>query len=222
MTIQLTETRVTTLGQVPPTRKPDLEHLEWLLTSRTEIQQTLLAFYRFIRENPRGLKHDAEYDVTQLFVAAGFSLWRAVFLSETARDWDTVYPNLEQFLATVISDNAITYQDDKRYRSWTVTYYLENAKFRLLELVPLVREITPNFKLPPLFMIPLRDGPMLLGRTRSTRVAWEFTHRALCLLFQVYNPKFAYIDPWSRPRKRAKSGKLASRTAQQVTFGQIK
>jgi hypothetical protein len=175
----------------------DLEHLEWLVAARTEIQKSLLALLVFIKKQDSSAQKpsDEHYHVTQMFVATAFSLWRAVFLAETARDWDKANSSLENFLATVVRDNAITYQDDKRYRAWTVTYYLENAKFRLSEVIRSMKQTIPDFKLPKNFWIPWRDGPSLLAQVKSTRTDWDSTHRSFCLLFQILDPSFEYDDP---------------------------
>lgn len=48
-----------------------------------------------------------------------------------ARQQDAIRESQEKFLEKTITDNSITFNDDKLNRHWTVEYYLENAKLRL-------------------------------------------------------------------------------------------
>ena len=43
----------------------------------------------------------------------------------------------EEFLGTVIRDNAINFPQDRDTREWTVGYYLNNANLRLQKLAQL-------------------------------------------------------------------------------------
>jgi hypothetical protein len=104
----------------------DLDHLEWLIGRRSDVQHTLLALYKFISS-----RNDDIFDHADDLIASAFSLWRAVFLAEVERDWTSVNKGQRDFLAKVIADNAISYADDKSTRAWSVAYYLDNAKFRL-------------------------------------------------------------------------------------------
>jgi hypothetical protein len=130
------------------TKTPDLSHLAWALEQRVEIQRTLLELYRFVRANtPEALRStpSGEYDFVKPMlldhlIAAGFSLWRAVFLSESDRDFVLIYKSQEKFLENVLTNNVITYTDDKTNRAWTVSYYLENAKHRLAAAMNLAEE----------------------------------------------------------------------------------
>jgi hypothetical protein len=80
------------------TKKPDLSHLAWALEQRLEIQRTLLELYRFVRSNPSLTLRSTpsgEYEFVKPMlldhlIAAGFSLWRAVFLSESDREFVSI------------------------------------------------------------------------------------------------------------------------------------
>jgi len=113
-------------------KKPDIEHLRWAVDQRAEIQRTLLALYGYVRKNKpsAGYANPRDYILDHL-VGASFSLWRAVFLAETFRSDESIRDSQEGFLAKVISDNSITFGDDKINRAWTVGYYLDDAKLRI-------------------------------------------------------------------------------------------
>jgi hypothetical protein len=78
--------------------KDEIEHMQWLIKHRSEIQLTLLALYEYVHmphiANPT-LHHPLLIDH---LVAAAFSLWRAVFLAETERDWETISKGQKDFL----------------------------------------------------------------------------------------------------------------------------
>ena len=40
----------------------------------------------------------------------------------------------ERFLEIVVRDNAINYPQDRETREWTVGYYLNNARFRVVQM----------------------------------------------------------------------------------------
>jgi hypothetical protein len=123
--------------------KPDLEHLEWAIDQRAKIQHTLLALYKFVRDNSPDQLGLVTMSLLDDLIAAAFSLWRAVFLSESNREWTSIHKSQENFLASVITNNAITYSDDKRNRDWTISYYLENAKHRIKSAHLKAEEIAP-------------------------------------------------------------------------------
>lgn len=112
--------------------KPDIKHLAWAIDQRAQIQRTLLAFYGMIRERPQNQYPSWwEEHLNDHFLAAGFCLWRAVFLADKPRDLESVVAAQERFLTQVLSTNAITFPDDRTNSAWTVTFYLENAKLRI-------------------------------------------------------------------------------------------
>jgi hypothetical protein len=89
------------------------------------------------------LKEDSnERSALGLLVGSAFSLWRAAFLSNTHRDWDSIREHAQLFLQTVVRDNAITFQDDRRTQSFMVGYYLHNARYRIFRIVRWLPECT--------------------------------------------------------------------------------
>jgi hypothetical protein len=162
-------------------KEPDTTHLKWLVEKRSDIQRTLLVLYEYVRsDQPRD---PVAVRILDHLIAAAFSLWRAVFLAETDRDWQSVFESQRAFLASVVTDNAITYQDDKRNRAWTVGYYLENAKLRLGAAHQIANAHSKY--IPP-------KVPELLRLTGSepvlTRYEWESVHSALCLVINALSP----------------------------------
>lgn len=179
--------------------KPDFEHLVWAVDQRAEIQRTLLAIYKVIRTHtPPQYGYDKMHILNDL-IGAAFSLWRAVFLAETFRDVKTIHENQEAFLEKLITDNAISFTDDKANRNWTVGYYLDNAKFRLQQASSYSdqqnKTTTLGETVRPLLQLKGTMGAHL------TRNEWESVHCALRLIFKVIEPdieieaRFPHLQP---------------------------
>jgi hypothetical protein len=164
---------------------PDEEHLAWAIDQRAEVQHTLRALYGFVRHHPPPtLDLDARYLLDHL-VGAAFSLWRAIFLADTFRDDIHIHQSQEAFLLKVITDNTITFADDKANRYWTVEYYLENAKFRLARAIAYADHHKGIRLTEPLMPFLRLRGT--LG-AELTRYEWESAHYALRELFKVIAP----------------------------------
>lgn len=171
-------------AEKPVVKKPDLDHMAWAIEQRAEVQRTILALYEYVRGG-LGLRKRNEIQLLDLLIGAAFSLWRAVFLADKFRDTASVHQDQEKFLEKLITDNAITFVDDKNHRSWTVAYYLENAKYRLIRAVD-VNIIGKNQK---------ADRDLLLGHLRIsgsyvelTRYEWESAHFVLRRMLKHLNP----------------------------------
>lgn len=109
---------------------------EWLVPRRSQIQTALLDLYTIIRNRKKRAAAIFQFLwMCRLLTAAGFSLWRAVFLARQP----TVplsYSEMETYLRTVINDNTITYRDDKN--AWSYFFYINTARASLLEVYHLV------------------------------------------------------------------------------------
>ena len=81
-----------------------------------------------IRVNPR---HNA---IAQLLVGASFSLWRAVFLTDMPLELDDALTAAKGFLEKVVSDNAIGFSDEKKFKRWTAGFYVSHIEYRLYHL----------------------------------------------------------------------------------------
>jgi hypothetical protein len=166
------------------TEKPDIEHLRWAIDQRANVQHTLLAHYAYVRRS-RSREGWVEPKLLDHCIAAAFSLWRAVFLAEIVRTYDNIDKAQEEFLASVISTNAITFGDDRRNSAWTVSFYLENAKHRLAQAHDIVSHHIPdaasNEILPLLRLVGEND-------ISHTRYEWECVHCALRKIFKIIDP----------------------------------
>jgi hypothetical protein len=77
--------------------------------------------------------------------SVSFSLWRAVFLADRTDVEEATFSDALKFLELLISDNAISYAQDKLTREWTFVYYINNARARLVALAESSPDILPNF-----------------------------------------------------------------------------
>jgi hypothetical protein len=169
--------------------KLDPDHMKGLVNSRAAIQETLLHLYLFVRrigESPDSISAKTEA-VASLLAGAAFSLWRAVFYSDSAGEPAQSLSRLEEFLASVVNDNAITYQDEKRYRDWTYVYYYSNARLRIWATRSFLSEEQFTDEVRESMDLTALDGP----RSREQiRIEWEHAHYALRHVFHTINPEF--------------------------------
>jgi hypothetical protein len=119
------------------TREHDLSpgHFTWLVDGRSANQRSTLELYKLISGNERKLNSNAELQkAAQELTGVAFSLWRAVFLSDTSGEYEDQLAVLKKFLTSLIADNTVLYVTDKNARNWSFRYYLDNAVHRLHEL----------------------------------------------------------------------------------------
>jgi hypothetical protein len=72
--------------------------------------------------------------VAQNLVAVCFSLWRAAFLADKTGTRHAVLQDARTFSGKMLTDNAITYPQDRSAREWTFNYYMNGAKDCLMHL----------------------------------------------------------------------------------------
>jgi hypothetical protein len=163
----------------------DEAHLVWIVEARSSIQHLLLSQFLYARNRER--IDSTDQAIFDHLVGAAFSLWRAVFLSDTPRSLDVQAAALERFLESVVRDNAITYQDDKINNAWTVGYYLTNARLRLIAAAKLKREWKLEV-IPGLIRV-LEGGT---GEDKNeTQVEWLWTYVTLGNIFKEINPTYS-------------------------------
>jgi hypothetical protein len=107
-----------------------LTDVAWLVSARNEIQSLMFRLER------RWDKLDA--NTRQFALGAAFSLWRAVFLiydDDTDRPLEIPESDAKSFLNRVIVTNTIGFGDDRTYRRWSGGYYVNNAMYRISELI---------------------------------------------------------------------------------------
>jgi hypothetical protein len=106
--------------------------LAWLVEARNEIQGLMFRLHQrwdVLDESAR-----------QFALGAAFSLWRAVFLIadhdvERRLDNPDLDAHAKRFLERVIRTNAINFVDDLRFQEWSSGYYVNNARYRVTELL---------------------------------------------------------------------------------------
>jgi hypothetical protein len=183
---QVSELSAKLEGSKKPIRQPDLVHHEWAIDQRAKIQHKLLALYRqVLKTDPK----QADWTLTYLsdhLISAAFSLWRAVFLAENVRDEAPILEAQKNFLETVISTNAITFPDDRRNSAWTVSFYLENAKHRIMAAHHLAEHYFKGERLDMVLPLVRLKGT---NDVKLTRYEWESIHAALRILLKILDPK---------------------------------
>jgi hypothetical protein len=170
--------------------KPDIAHLRWAIEERANIQQTLLALYDFLRNTMPNLQNPLENLFFDHMIAAAFSLWRAVFLAERDRDTQSLRKAQEDFLATVISTNAITFSDDRSNSAWSVGFYLENAKHRILSAQQLALANPYEFSQERGHLPTIERLVHIRGdQVSHLRYEWQAAHAALRMLLRIEDPR---------------------------------
>jgi len=119
----------------------------WLVDQRAKIQATFLDLYK-CSSSPlvNASSIEPHWATAWAFLGgAAFSLWRAVFLAETAEsgpdDWPAIHNNATHFLGEVIRTNTITFTHDDKMRVWTCRYYLHNAYCKLAAAISALRSV---------------------------------------------------------------------------------
>jgi hypothetical protein len=175
-------------------KKSDIEHLCWAVEQRAEIQRTLLALLEYVRGHKQTAADFVPNYLVNHLIGAAFSLWRAVFLAETYRTEESIRDKQEAFLTKVVSDNAITFGDDKMNRDWTFGYYVDDAKLRIERASSFadhhLKSDTRRLILPKLRLVGFRGVPL-------TEFEWESTHYGLRLLLGKLDPstKVKPVEP---------------------------
>jgi len=145
------------------TREPNLSpgHFTWLVDGRSANQRSTLKLYRIISDGERRLNSNAElHEAAQELTGIAFSLWRAVFLSDTSGEYADQLADVKNFLVSLISDNVVLYVTDKNARNWSFRYYLDNAVHRLTKLSRSARPL------------PFVDGSDLLKAAETEKDEW--------------------------------------------------
>jgi hypothetical protein len=116
----------------------DVEWARWSLDARTAIQSALLNLV-VCSESLYLQVGDRAEQFCQLS-AAGFSLWRAAFLSGLAarphfagREAASQAAHATDIISKVVATNTVTFADDVRAQFWMGQYYIDNAGYRLDE-----------------------------------------------------------------------------------------
>jgi hypothetical protein len=120
----------TATAKVEDDLSPD--HLRRLVQQRSANQELSLELFLMLKSHAEVLSKDsASRNIAQALVAASFSLWRAVFLSDKVTGSTNVLAAAESFLGGLVLHNTVAYQQDRNARNWTFNYYVNNARYRL-------------------------------------------------------------------------------------------
>jgi hypothetical protein len=155
------------------------EDLTWLVAQRSRNQDLLLELCLFGRSQAdQLLVDDRARTVFHLLVGAAFSLWRAVFLAERNTDTKVLLDQSQLFLETLVADNAIGYYQDKKLQAWSAGYYLNNAYYRVQEVIELLRDegALGGAQLPEFARFEEQVQRSMVSTDR--RSAWEAAHDA--------------------------------------------
>lgn len=126
-------------------------------------------------------------------IAAAFSLWRAIFLTEVERT-DANHHNAQiRFLKKVITTNSIAFQDDLNSSTWSLGFYMENAIHRVLAAHLNVQEVRKDA----FFDKAIQNIVTYhVNTVKRTRREWTGVHKALRETFKLLNPSSTLsIDP---------------------------
>jgi hypothetical protein len=79
-------------------------------------------------------KNKKSSEQAQVLASVCFSLWRAAFLADRTGTHEARLQAAQAFLGKMLTDNAITYPQDRASREWTFSYYMNCARDGLLSL----------------------------------------------------------------------------------------
>jgi hypothetical protein len=121
---------------------PSPEHLKWVIEGRAKNQTASLNLYALMLDYKEQIRKKKLATAAQDLAAVCFSLWRAVFLADRTGKLQAKMMDVENFVAKMLTDNAIAFAQDRSAREWTFNYYIDNALFRLEKL----QEYWPDLK----------------------------------------------------------------------------
>jgi hypothetical protein len=110
------------------------DHISWLVKSRSQNQEITLKLFLVMKDNEDELKNNWDLgNFAQALAGVCFSLWRAVFLSDIADEFEPNYTvsAAQSFLGNLILHNMVAYPQDRNTRDWSYLYYINNARYRL-------------------------------------------------------------------------------------------
>ena len=106
--------------------------MAWLINSRARNQRSALSLHVLLEAHFVKIKTTvANTKKSQILTAICFSLWRAAFLADKTGIRENTIKDVRAFLGKMLTDNAITYQQDRASREWTFNYYVNNARENL-------------------------------------------------------------------------------------------
>jgi hypothetical protein len=125
---------------------PDHAHLDWLIRSREANQRASLRLHKLLDTHFDKIKNEKKTlsIQAQVLTSVCFSLWRAAFLADKTGTHEATLQHAQAFLGKMLTDNAITYPQDRASREWTFNYYVEAARNGLLILAKAWPGVAPT------------------------------------------------------------------------------
>lgn len=156
---------------------PNHQHLEWLIESRAANQRSTLSLHALLDTHFEALHQSPDQaKVIQLLAAVCFSLWRAAFLADKTGIREDTLDDVRNFLGKMLTDNAITYPQDRTSREWTFNYYMNSARSFLLEPA----------KVWPVVADTLSSKKTVKNGTSSSSRRWDRHQEALCVALENF------------------------------------
>jgi hypothetical protein len=156
-----------------------------MVNARSLIQPELIELLQFQRKYRENLFPSLYIRVAALLASTGFALWRAAFLFEQEQGEHGKYlSNIQTFISKIISDNMITFSDDKN--TWSLWHYIGVARSSLLEALHLLKRDPESYKME---ILRSRFGdPPLLSATSAAQ--WNELFEAMQLIREVLTAQF--------------------------------
>ncbi|WHZ25313.1 MAG: hypothetical protein OJF51_000108 [Nitrospira sp.] len=158
----------------------ETDNFSWLIKARTSNQEALLRLYRLnITDN----SNPVSQQTYTLLVGAGFSLWRAAFLSDVTRETHKIAEDARKLIKRLIQDNSVGYPQDRETREWMAGYYINNAIWRLLIAWKFIKEEANEPT--PQALVSLKDFDERGAENESPVDLWNSSHEALCAILHI-------------------------------------
>jgi hypothetical protein len=174
---------------------------EFLVPARNNIQKHLLRVQKLIGypKEDVGPKARARYELVGALIGAVFSLWRAVFQSlNPLRQENAGLEAGRDFLNKIIKDNAAQYTTE--LNPWSLGFYLNNARYRLVEMERRLRKKGIKVDSELKALIP-RMKKLVRGFTKDAPEEWIDCFKAMTL---IINAVEAHFDKPTSQRTRNK------------------
>jgi hypothetical protein len=159
----------------------ELPDFGWVIAARADIQSRLFDLFKLDKTHRLALLsgNKSFARAYSTLVGAGFSLWRAAFLSDIARGWEEALNAGTQIVEEVLRTNAIGFPTERSRRNWMFGYYLNNGIYRLGAAKKILRMESPDG----LFAEMSATG--LFGTDHAPADQWRIAYQELCQVLTV-------------------------------------
>lgn len=175
---------------------PDAKHLGWVIDSRRENQAATLRLYKLFETYKDEIHDPILSKKAQRLVGVAFSLWRAAFLADKTGKRTKVLSDARGFLAKMLTDNAISFQNDRNLREWAFNYYMNAATDSLALLArewpSVTKELEKRGK---------KAKKVIRGKGIPSR-RWESHHKAFVKALDAFEVELSKKTLASRTKQR--------------------